>query len=55
MIYDPFAGVFKSQTREGNSLEFTESDSFLSWINENRREAGSSAFSTKTVGGDMES
>jgi len=30
MVYDPFSNVFKSQTRKGNSLEFQESEQFLS-------------------------
>jgi hypothetical protein len=30
MVYDPFREVFYSSTRKGNSLEFTESESFLS-------------------------
>jgi len=29
MVYDPFAGVYRSETRKGNTLEFTESEGFL--------------------------
>jgi len=34
MEYDPFKKVFRSLTRKGNTLEFTESESFLSWLSE---------------------